>query len=610
MQQKKPAKAKRHPVQNTFWDSVTSAPWIYLIIPVSVFLIYGQTLTFYLGKLDEPDIILVNKKLLSDFGNLGNVFFRDAFFSSKNCIFYRPLQNVSFMIDAHLSGTAAWGYYLTNMLIHALTSMLVFRFLVQIGNDRKTALLVTLFFAASPLFVQAIPWAPSRGDLLIALFGMLSVVCLINYIRDRNILFLVIHLAAFLLAVFSKETALLFPAVFLGIWFLLPAGERKVSIHGLVLPLVCYMLIIGSYLFLRSRVVDIAVPSAVFGVLPLLNNLRTIPEFISKFFLPFGLSPMPAFGWFHTLSGLFLIGVLVFLVVRYGPGSMKWIWFGAGWFLLFLIPGMMYSHPMGNDAYDYLEHRSYLPMIGIMIVVYFIVLRWTETRKQSSLAVVILLVCIGYGIYARVYASNYANPGTFYDRAVETNPGSAVALFNRGEITALYDKDYSRAMKDFDQALSIRPNYPKALVNRGICRQALGDTTGALADLDAAARLDPDLFIARKNLAVIKAMLGQKQEAIGEWDVALRISPDYYQGYSERGVLKYQMKDYSAAMQDFDSCLRINGNYPQAYLNRGLVHLMMNDTARACTDWQEAARLGSEQAIGLIDEFCEHKPLQ
>ena len=596
------------PENKSIWDYLTASPYVYLLIFLFIFLIYGQILSFFLGKLDEPDILLVNMPFLKDFANLKKVFSTDAFFSARNCTFYRPMQNISFMVDAHLSGTDAWGYYLTNMLIHGITCTLIFHLLTLLGNEKKGALMLALFFAASPAFVHAIAWAPSRGDLLTGMFGILSFIFFIRFARSKNYLFLAIHLVSLVAALFSKETAILFPVLFF-LYYAFIEKERKVTTAGLILPLVLNFLAIGLFLFMRSRVVTLPVPSTVFGILPLMNNLRMIPESLSKFFLPFHLSPMPAYSLFHTLAGLVMIGVLAIVGLKYLSVPIRWAAFGFFWFLLFTLPGMLYSHPMGTSAYGYMEHRFYLPMTGILIILYFMLLQVHNLKHRQFVYFYLFLASIAYGTYAHFYSGYYENPVTFYNRVFETNPNSAVAWYNRGEINILHEKDYQGAMEDFDHAVKIKPDYAKAFVNRGICKEFTGDTLGALNDCKTGAKFSPGLFIAHKNIAVMSNQVGLKAEALKEWDIALNLSPDYFQGYNERGVIKYQLNDFSAAEKDFNLCIKINGRYPEAYLNRGMLFHRINDLDNACNDWRTAAGLGSENAVDLLHAYCGNQDL-
>ncbi|MEI6898995.1 MAG: glycosyltransferase family 39 protein [Bacteroidota bacterium] len=604
-QQKRKNKIRNNPLQQGVWDYATSAPYVYILLFIVILLIYGKTLSFFLGKLDEPDIILANIPFLRDFGNLKDALMRDAFFSMKSGAFYRPVQNLSFMIDAHLSGVNGWGYYLSNLFIHWITCSSIFYLLMQLGSEKRAALGSTLFFAVSPLFVQALAWAPSRGDLLIGMFSVLSLIFLIKYIRTSDKKSLIYHLLFLGLAIFTKETAILLPLLFFFYYFFMEK-ERKIPLTGLLILPLCYLFLIASYLFLRSKVVTTSVPGQIFGITPLLYNFQTLPEFISKFFIPVYLSPMPAFGLGPTILGLLLAAVLIFVSFKYLSGTFRWFIFGSGWFLLFTIPGMMYRHIQGEAAYDYLEHRAYLPLIGVVILLAFLITESKIEKKIRQFFIFMLVICACFAIYAHLYTRHYSNPVAFYNRAIETNPQSAVALYNRGEIFVFQDKDYQRAIVDFNAALKIKPDYAKAIVNRGICKEMAGDTLAALKDCEEGARMDSTLFIAHKNIAIIKGQLGLKAEAINAWDRALKISPDYYQGYTERGILEFQAEHYLSAEKDFSESIGINNQYAPAYLNRGLIFYMKKESKKACDDWKLAAGLGSEPAQNLLREYCNN----
>ena len=70
-------------------------------------------------------------------------------------------------------------------------------------------------------------------------------------------------------------------------------------------------------------------------------------------------------------------------------------------------------------------------------------------------------------------------------------PGvKAGAYYNRGN--AYFDKkDWDNAISDYDHALGLRPNYPSAMLNRGIAKKHKGDNAGGDADIAAAKAMKP-----------------------------------------------------------------------------------------------------------------------
>jgi len=576
------------------------------------------------------------------------------------------------MIDAHISGSAGWGYYMTNIILHGLTCCLVFALLKLLGNERRFAFLLTILYAVHPLFVQTVAWAPSRGDLLIATFGLLSIISFIRYIRSGKSLFVFIHILSFGLALFSKEAAIVIPVICCLYYFFIEK-EKKVSPLALSVSILFYLLWIALFFYLRIGLVKISVPANQFGFIPFFKNLRTLPEFIFKLFIPIGLSPMPGFSWSFTIIGFVLGALLTGLAIKFYSGTGKLFAFGLAWFLLFTVPALAYINIFGSAACDYMEHRAYVPSIGILIFIDQLMVNDRLIRKNKNLPVFLVFLIVIFGIYSFVYSRNYKTPVAFYDRSITTNPASAVAWYCRGTVVMQEEKKYQEAIHDFDQALRIKPDYARAFLNRGFCREQLNDITGAMDDYATASRLNPLAYEPHFDMASLKNSLGSTREALREFDTVLRLYPVFYQGYTERAKLKLSLKDTTGAMDDFNKAIQLNDRYPEsflhrgvlrfqmrddpgsladlnraillndkyyeawldrgilkfqsgdfegaledlnnsillngqfseAYLNRGKVRFFMNDLKAACEDWTTANKLGSEEALNLIHQYCK-----
>lgn len=588
-------KVPRKTIENYFLQS----PYVFLLIFGIIFLIYGQLLSFSLGKLDEYNILVNNLDFLRDFRNLKEAFLRNPFFN-KGGDFYRPLQNVSFMIDAHLSGQNGWGYYLTNIILHGITCSLVFYILAFIGKDKRMALLLTLLFSVHPLFVQTVAWAPSRGDILIAVFGLLSFITFIHFIRSRNYYFLLAHVIAFGLALFSKESAILIPFLCVLYYFLLEK-EKKVSVSGLAFPLAGYVILVALFFYIRNDLVGIVVPKEQFGLIPLLHNLRTVPEILVRFVLPFKLSPMPAFSGFMTIAGMILFVLLVFLSVRYHSGSDRLFLFGLTWFLAFLVPALVYINKYGSTACDYMEHRGYFPMIGIILILYQLINHGRVFPKFKNAGGYLLLFVIVLGIYSFLYARVYRDPIVYYDRATETNPKSAVAYFCRGTVYMTDKKNYPTAIRDFEQAMRLKPDYAQAYLNRGFCREQMDDPAGALEDYRTASRLSPASYDPHVNMAAIYASEGLQNEAIREYDTALMLYPGFAEGYHARGMQKQKLQDYTGALEDLNRAISLKETYDEAYLDRGVMKFQLQDFQSALEDFNQAILLNSKYPVAYLN---------
>jgi tetratricopeptide (TPR) repeat protein len=582
---KKNIPSKKTP-KKLFSENLLRFPAAYIFIFVLTFLVYAQTLSFSLGKLDEANIILDHLAFLSDFHNLKEALLTNPFFN-KGGDFYRPLQNLSFMMDAHLSGKSGWAFYLTNILIHGLTCSLLFYLLCLLGKDRRIALLLTLIFAVHPLFVQTVAWAPSRGDLFLCMFGLASFISFIRYIKSGNRLFLSLNIVTFGFALFSKETAVIIPVIGL-LYYFFVAKEKKVTWKSLVIPIAAYLLLFAVFMYIRNSVVGIVVEKGQFGILPFIVHLRTIPEFIFKFFIPIGLGPMPAFVWTYTILGGLILGGLVFISIRFRAGSGNIYSFGLVWFLLFVIPALMYINKFGSYACDYMEHRAYLPLIGIVIMVYYFLTHHHKLSKNKTIPGLLVIIILFFGGYTAIYAGNYKTPKTYYSLAVSNNPKSAIAWFNKGATRMNFEKDYEGAIEDYNMTMKLFPTYAEVYVDRGYCRERLNDTSGAVSDYETAVRLRPGWYEPHVDLATIKHKLGMTEDAIREYDTVLSLVPQFYQGYNERGALRMEMNQVNLASEDFDKALSINDKYPEAYFNRGVLEYRQQDFNSAMEDYNRA----------------------
>jgi len=423
----------------------------------------------------------------------------------------------------------------------------------------------------------------------------------VKLVRTQQYKYAAFAMLAFAAAVFSKETAVLIPVV-IAFFYILMVKDRKKSLPAALIAFAGFLVVLVLYFFLRFHAVKLATPAAEFGMAPFLHNLRTLPEYIAKFFIPVHLAPMAGFTVLNTILGLIIIIMLGFFTIRYSSKPFSKELFGFGWFLVFVIPGMMYSHKLGSAAYDYLEHRAYLPMAGIMMLLLFILTGIPEGKIRSRVNSYMLLLAVALGIYSFFYAGNYENPMVFYDHAVSSNPASAMALSNRGLIRAGL-KDYRGAIADYEKAVTIKPDYAQAYVNKGISLAAMNDHAGAIMQYDEAIGFDPDLFQAHFNKGNSLYSLGSYNEALREYDRAVKIYPSYVSGYTARGALFFQIKDYISAENDFSAAIKLDSSNSTAYLNRGKSRFNANNRAGARSDWIKASNLGDPEARELLDKY-------
>ena len=105
-------------------------------------------------------------------------------FSTTDAEFRNPLTWLSLMLDYQLYGLNAGGYHLTNLLLHILSTLLLFWPFNRMTGAIWRSAFVAALFALHPLHVESVAWVAERKDVLSGFFWMLLYV--FTYITLKN----------------------------------------------------------------------------------------------------------------------------------------------------------------------------------------------------------------------------------------------------------------------------------------------------------------------------------------------------------------------------------------------------------------------------------------
>jgi tetratricopeptide (TPR) repeat protein len=438
----------------------------FLLFFIVILALFAQTLNYENTSFDDNFILTNIQKRIKDFGDLDKAFTTDAFVSKLGLSYYRPLQTVSFFIDNLIGTSFINSHHLFNITFHILTCFLLFVLLNKLGFKRSNNMLITLFYCIHPLFTKAVVWIPSRGDLLIAFFGVISFIMLINLINKKNIVFYILHILFFAFSMFSKESTILFPLIFF-YYIIINQKQRVFSLRNLALAL-SYGAVIALYMILRSFVV-VSLPSDdSFGLSVVIGNLPVIPELISKSVLPINLSTMPTFSTISTITGIIFIIVLLFITIKQRKTlDNKLILFGFLWFLALISVTLLFRIKSADlSDYDYLEHRAYLPLFGMVLVLSEIL---SKSRLKLNNVVVFSIIGAIFLYFSTVtflHSQDFSNPKAFYERAIATNPTNSMAYNNYG-LYYFNNVEYDKAEEMLKQSLKYNPRYALPHYNLG-----------------------------------------------------------------------------------------------------------------------------------------------
>lgn len=497
------------------------AEWgAYLLIALIGSAVFGRSVFFGYVYFDDDSFILKNIETLSKPSSLISAF-GDLYYSS----YYRPLLKVSLVIDAIIGGGAPWIYHLSNVVYHIIAGCLVFKLMLKFGMTRSVTLPASLIFMVHPVVTSSVAWIVGRNETIHAIFFLLAFISYLNFIDSGRKLHLGAHLISFLLALLTKETALIIPLMVL--------LHGRIVLGKWIVPRKFYTLaagwiiVTGGWMILRGiAFAGIRPHEEIFDLSAFLPNLRVILEAAGKLSLPLRLSPYPTFGLLPTALGASVIIILSVYGSRRKRKFRPLAIFGAAWMTLFLIPTLFLRIFDHENRFDYLEYRFYGSVAGFSI---FIGAAFGDylTKYKLIRKIVLPAALISYALVAINYSSVYSGPVNHWEKAVMMSPGSPDARFNLGIVSMEVGKNPVAAKDNYLKAIELNSSNPKYHYNLGLVYLQSGAAESARIEFERTTELDPTNLIAQHNLANLYYLTNNFSAAEERWMKVLKLDPNF-----------------------------------------------------------------------------------
>jgi tetratricopeptide (TPR) repeat protein len=586
--------------KKTFMEKFSNSKgWHIALLVLFPVLIYIQSLGFEYTNFDDNGIILQKFEVVGNIKKIDTAFKVDAFFN-KTGDFYRPIQNASFMLDAAVSREKLWMFHITNLLIHILTCISLYFFLQLLKLKRMTAFLVSLLFAVHPLFASGVGWIPSRGDILIGLFGIQLFMTFALYFKTKKIIYFLLHTLLFFLTLFTKETTVLFPLFLVYYYFLVFRKEQAVEgepalkilplLRNSFLKLLPFFLVWAGllvfYLMLRKPVVTgTGATIDVLGVIPFFKNNPVIPIIIGKFFVPVNLSTLPLYDNLSTIIGVIFLLAIAYVTVEFSRKK-KWaVLMGLLWFLLFAIPPTIYRLENADTFFNYLEHRTYLPMIGILIILGFLLDRYLLTHNFRVLKYVYPIFILIFSVLAFIHCADYRNNFTLSSRAAKLDNPSGLSMRAGNYMSK---GDTASALADIEKAIQLSPKDANMFLSRGKIRARMQNHEGAEQDFTLAITLNSGLNEAFLQRSIERRLLKKYEGSFRDIKTVLDREPANPKLHMSLGNLLVEVKDFENAVLAYSEAIKLQPAYAEAYSNRGYAKLFVKDFQGAADDCSKA----------------------
>ncbi len=484
----------------------------------------------------------------------------------------RGIATLSFALDHALLGGGAAGAHTVNVAIHLANCVVVYALLRHLlPGSRLLPLAGSLLFGVHPLQTQAVTLAVQRMTTLSASFFLVS---LLLFFRARDLSAAGVpfraarHLAAYgssllfaAAAVLTKQNTIVFPAVFLVGDSILrrPGGDELRARLRYLAPF--FMLAIA--LALRELLprlaagtgghfIDSSLDPFVVGYggpgEPLrdptpfryfVTELSVLWTYLRLLVVPWGQSiehgyPLVARTLCvrNAIAALGVIGLVATSILA--RRRLPLLSFGIALFLLGL---SVESSVIPLDTL--VEHRLYLPMLGIVLVC----LEGLRRVLGSKLKVVtIAVVALPLALLTWRRNELWTRPVDFFEDALDTYPENprlwvflADTLQERGEL--------ARAKAALERALALQPRFPVAMVDLARVEEKDGRYVEAEALYRRTLSVVPDFAAAHRGLGANLLWQRRPEEARDAFAAAARMNPRDLRSLYYEAVLSAQLGD-------------------------------------------------------------------
>jgi len=428
-------------------------------------------------SLDDPDYVTSNVHVQGGL-TLENIKWAFVTPVSAN---WHPVTMLSLMLDGDLSGLKPWGYHLTNLLLHALNTALVFLLLRNLTGALWRSALVAALFGLHPLHVESVAWVAERKDVLSTCFGLLTLLAYAQYAQKKSLnsqlstLNYCLALLFFALGLMSKSMLVTWPFVMLLLdyWPL-----KRFTIHGsrftifktLLLEKIPFLVLAAA-----ASVVTLAVQKQGGAVITVEdypmgerveNVLISYCRYLGKMLWPTDMAvfyPYPG-SWplmEVLLAGVFLCGIsaLCFLArKRYPFLLVGWLWFVG---TMVPVIGLV---QVGKQSLA--DRYTYIPSLGLFILAIWGAGELTQRWRYRALALPVagcaaIILCFAL---TRQQLGHWKDSEALFRHALEVTETNCPAHYNLAN--ALEKKgQIDEAIRQFEEAVRLKPDFAEARNN-------------------------------------------------------------------------------------------------------------------------------------------------
>ena len=503
---------------------------------------------------------------------------------------YWPLTYSTLWLEHQLWGLEPLGYHITNIVLHLLNSLLVWRLMIRLRVPG--AAIIAAVFAVHPLHVESVAWVIERKDVLSGLCYLTAVLVWIRFNEAPRPWRYALTLGLYVAGLLSKSVVVTLPAALL-IWRWHQQGRVTRTDLARVAPF-----------FATGLAVTLADLRFYAGREPLdlgysmlersMIAVRALWFYVSKLLWPTDLdviyphwdvSASNPLNWMLAVAGAALLLALWLARGRIGRAPLAALLFFA----------VTLSPTLGFIEYGYMQFSfvadrfQYLAGIGVMALVIGAATHGvrllaskspasgqpTEDPPPSAEPKGLARVTVGIGWTAAAaivlvlgvltwrQASLYENQVTLFTHIVERNPQARLAHANLGA-GYLEAGRYDEALEVSKIALERHPDDAGLYANIALGHVELDEFDLAVEHMQAALEIEPNSAQTRFKMGNVLREADRHDEAVEQYLSVLEIDSQMAAAHAGMGVSLYELERDEEALNALERALELDPDIIQA----------------------------------------------
>ncbi len=539
---------------------------------------------------------------------------------------WHPLTWLSHMLDCQLYGLKPAGHHLTNVLLHAANTVLLFWVLRLMTGAPWRSAVVAALFGWHPLHVESVAWVAERKDLLSAFFFMLTLWAYARYAQDQSLksrvqspeapdgathhapilhlpssFFYLLALLFFALGLMSKPMLVTLPCVLLLLdyWPLRrlsfsPLHHSTALLVRLAIEKIPFFALTAVDCVLTASAQQAAMVSTAGLAISqrLAHALLSYVHYLTALFVPRRMAVYYPYEKSPPSSEVLLAGIVLALVtalvLRLAAGR-RYPATGWLWFLGMLVPviGLV---QVGDQAWA--DRYTYLPSVGLFIVVV-----WGATESAAKvpagrgflrwLAVAVgLALLVGTSVQLR----HWKDTRTLFEHTARVTRNNPLATTLLGTLLAQEGK-LDQAIEYYRTALRYVPGFPEGHFYLGHAFDQQGKLEEAIAEYRRALWFKPTQEQAHILLGTALGKQKKYEEAAEHYRAALKLNPDSAVAHNNLAKLFHTQGRLDDAIAQYSAALKSDPSLAQSHNNLGVLLLQKGQLAEGTAQLREALRL-------------------